>query len=476
MPRTSLLALLVLSFGSAVHAAEAPNADLAKTLDAIRERALTDDWAYHRLADLTDKVGPRLSGSPGAEAAVEQVAAAMRADGFTVTLQPVKVPHWVRGEEQAELVDYPGRPKGLLQHLHLTTLGGSVATPANGIAAPVLVVKTFDELAARAGEARGKIVLFDEPFDQNLADNGNAMQAYGQAVAYRGLGAIAAARAGAVAALVRSVGGADFRLPHTGAMRYNDDVAKIPTAALSAEDAGLVARLAAQGAVSMRLLLTPQTLPDADSHNVIADFPGSEHPEEIVLISGHLDSWDLATGAIDDGAGVTAAMGVAHVLKSLNLHPRRTIRVVAWMNEENGGRGADAYFAANRTLVAQHAAVIESDSGAGRPMGFDARISNASLASLQPVVEALTPIGAAVLNRTERPVGSDIAALQMAGVPGFEPQLDTRHYFDYHHTPADTLDKVDPQNFNRIVAAMAVLAYQLAQMPAQLEHLPPVSQ
>src|SRR5581483_7318418 len=344
--RCALFLLASLAVAPAWPADPAPAVDPA-VLAKIRDAALSSDWAWQRLADLTDKIGPRLSGSPQAEAAVTQVSDALRAAGLKVTLQPATVPHWVRGEEQAELVDWPGRPAGLTQRLVLTTLGGSVATPDAGLTAPVLVVHSFDDLKAHAAEAKGRIVLFDYAFNQGLADNGQAMTAYSQAVAYRVQGASAAARLGAVASLIRSVGGADFRLPHTGVMKYEEDAPKIPTAALSAEDAMWVARLSAQGPVSLHLKLTPQTLPDADSHNVLADLPGREKPDEVVLVSGHLDSWDLAQGAIDDGAGVAAAMGAVQVLKSLGLKPRRTVRVVAWMNEENGSGGSKAYFAAN---------------------------------------------------------------------------------------------------------------------------------
>lgn len=470
--RCAVFLLAALSTAPAWSAdAEQPAVDPV-VLAKIRDAALSSDWTWQRLSDLTDKIGPRLSGSPGAEAAVVQVAAALQAAGLTVTLQPAKVPHWVRGEEQAELVDYPGHPAGLTQHLHLTTLGGSVATPKKGLTAPVLVVHSFDDLKAHAAEARGRIVLFDNAFDQDLADNGHAMSAYGQAVAYRVQGASAAARVGAVASLIRSVGGADFRLPHTGVMKYEDDAPKIPTAALTAEDALWVARLAAQGPVSLHLTLTPQTLPDADSHNVLADLPGSDKPDEVVVVSGHLDSWDLAQGAIDDGAGITAAMGAVQVLKSLGLQAHRTIRVVGWMNEENGSGGSKAYFAATKDKLAQQTAVIESDSGAGKPLGVIASVTLDSLAKLSAVTKALQPIGATALERRDGEVGADISPLQDAGVPGFAPMVDTREYFYYHHTAADTLDKVKPENLRRQVATMAVLAYYLAEMPDPLPRVP----
>jgi carboxypeptidase Q len=446
------------------------------TYAAIRDRAMTSDWAWQRLADLTDLIGPRPAGSAQAQAAVEQVAQAMRADGLKVTLQPVRTPHWLRGEERAELVEYAQRPKGITQALRLTTLGGSVATPPEGIVAQVMVVRSFDELTARArapaNEARGRIVLFDVPFDQDLADNGHAGPAYGHAVAYRTAGASAAAKVGALAALVRSVGGANYRLPHAGQMFYEPGVAKIPAAALTAEDSALVARLAKRGNVTLRLVLTPQNLPEVDSFNVLGDLVGSQKPEEFVLVSGHLDSWDLGTGAIDDGAGVVAAMGVAHVFRELKLRPKRTVRVVAWMSEEIGLVGARAYSEALKDKLAQHVAVIESDSGAGRPLGYEAYAAPSTLNSLRSLRDVLAPIGATLLNRSDRPVSSDAIVLQAAGVPGFELMLDGRHYFDYHHTPADTLDKVDPKNLQRMVATMAALTFHLADAPEPPERLP----
>jgi hypothetical protein len=440
----------------------------AATLDRIRDAAMKDEWAMQRLADLTDRIGPRLSGSPQLEAAVQQVAQAMRSLGAQVTLQPAKVPHWVRGAEQASLVDYPGRPAGLSQTLHVVALGSSAATPAAGLRAKVVVVHDYAELKARAAEVKGAIVLFAVRFDQRLADNGNAGDAYSQAVRYRNRGPSEAAALGASAALVRSVGGADYRLPHTGSTSWKDKQAPIPAGALSAEDADLVTRLAAQGPVTMQLLLTPQTLPDADSYNVIADWRGREKPDEYVIVSCHLDSWDLGTGAIDDGAGVMAAAGVLSVLKQLDLHPRRSIRFIAWTNEENGGRGERAYFESVQQSMAKQIAAIESDEGGGRALGFIGAMSKDSPDLLRPVVEALRPIGATVMQRRDTEVGSDIGSLEARGMPGFAPLVDAQHYFDYHHTPADTLDKVNPQDLASQVATMAVLAWYLAEMPEPL--------
>jgi Zn-dependent M28 family amino/carboxypeptidase len=352
--------------------------------------------------------------------------------------------------------------------LHVTALGGSVSTGAAGITAPVLVVRNFAELTARAKEAVGRIVLFDVPFDQELADNGQAGTAYGQAVAYRIGGAAAAAKVGAVAALVRAAGGANYRITHAGQMGYDPALPKLPSASITAEDSALVARLAKRGAVSLQLVLTPETLPEVDSFNVLGDLVGSEKPEEIVLISGHLDSWDLGTGAIDDGAGVVAAVGVAHVFKELKVRPKRTLRVVAFMSEENGVFGGNAYFEALKSQLAQHVAVIESDFGAGRTLGLQASVSTASFAALQALREVLMPIGATALERTEHS-GADISNWTSAGVPGFHPLMDGRHYFDYHHSPADTLDKVDPKNLQRMVATLGVLAFFLTNSPEPLE-------
>lgn len=463
--------LMSCMLGAAMAApASAPSNEPA-TLNQIRDAAMKSDYAWDRLADMTDLIGPRLSGSPGAAAAVEQVAEAMRKLGAKVTLQPVKVPHWVRGVETAEVVDYAGRPAGLSQRVILTALGGSGATPAAGITAPVLLVRSFEELKARAAEAKGAIVLFDVPFDQGMADRGYAGPAYGQGSNYRTNGPRIAAELGAVAALVRSVGGAEYRIPHTGATRLNPD-ARIPAAAVTAEDAMLVSRLSKRGAVKMHVTLTPQNLPDADSFNVIADLPGTDKADEVVIVSGHLDSWDLATGAHDDGTGVAGAMGVLQTLKALNLKPRRTIRMIAWMNEENGTRGGEAYHAANKNVLAKQFAGIESDSGGSRPFGIKASIERQFVKLFAPLQEALQPIGAGVFSREDHLSAADLHLLETGGVPLFEPIVDGHSYFHYHHTPADTLDKVDPDHLRRHVAVLSTLSWYLANMDQPLGRAP----
>ncbi len=455
-----VLTILAASLMSASVLAASPGNDPA-ALAKIRDAAMQSDYAWERMADMTDLIGPRLSGSPGAAAAVTQVAEAMRKLGAKVTLQPVKVPHWVRGQETGELVEYSGRPDGITQRVVLTALGGSGATPAAGLTAQVVVVKSFDELKARAGEVKGRIVLFDVAFDQHQADRGLAGQAYGQASAYRRDGPRMAAEMGAVGALVRSVGGASYRLPHTGSTGLQDN-ARIPAAAVTAEDAMLMSRLAKRGPLSMRLVLTPKTLPDADSYNVIADLPGTDKADEIVIVSGHLDSWDLATGAHDDAAGVASAMAVLETLKKLDYRPRRTIRMIAWMNEENGTRGARGYLAAEQANAEKHIGAIESDNGAGRPFGLRTSVPANMTKLFAPLQAALQPIGAGVLRREDALSTGDLSGLERTGVPSFAPLIDTSSYFDYHHTPADTLDKVDPDHLRRHVALMAATSWFLA--------------
>ena len=464
--RRSLPALVavmaLLQTGTANAADAAPTVDPA-VLARIRDAAMSSDWAYQRLTDLADTIGPRLSGSPGAEAAVDQVAASLRALGLRVQLQPVKVPHWVRGEEHGELVGYAGRPAGVTQKIVLTALGGSGATPVAGLVAPVLVLHSMAEIDARAADINGKIVVVSVPFDQNLADNGLADEAYSQAAQPRFQAPAALARLGAVGALVRSAGSASYRLPHTGSSNWPAGVTPIPSAALTVEDELLIERLAARGPVTMNLTLTPRTLPDADSHNVIADLPGREFPDQVVLISGHLDSWDLGTGAIDDGMGLTASMGAVALLKSMGIVPRRTVRFVAWMNEENGARGGDAYFESVKNALPRQVAAVESDMGLGRPLGILTPLDVAAAERLGPVLDVLRSIGAGTLDARPGGLGTDIWPLQQAGVAAFEPIVDNRHYFDFHHTAADTLDKVEPDAMRRQVAVLAVLAYFLAE-------------
>jgi carboxypeptidase Q len=460
-PVVALLAILSSTLQAGNDSTLKPTSDLT----AIRDAALADDYAYQQAAHLSDNIGPRPSGSPQAEAAVEYVAGELRNLGLDVRLEDVRVRRWMRGIETAELTEYPGQVPGTTQKIVLTALGGNTSTPADGITAEVVVARNFAELKALGRDkVAGKIVAFNFPFNKLKAANGLAGEAYGEAVQYRTTGPKAAAEMGAVACVVRSVGGADYRLPHTGFSA----AAGIPAGAVTSEDADLLARLSAQGKVKMHLTLTSQLGPEVLSHNVIADLKGSEHPEQVVIVSGHLDSWDLGTGAIDDGAGVAVAMETAQLVQQLHLHPKHTIRVIAWMDEENGGRGHDAYAQAHASEIANHLAAIESDLGASHPLGFWAKVKPEALPLLKPVQDVLQPFGANVIQLVPFSPGSDIAPLANAGVPALGIMQDSRTYFNYHHSAADTLDKIVPQELRENAAAMAVMGYALANLPEPL--------
>jgi Zn-dependent M28 family amino/carboxypeptidase len=439
-----------------------------RELNDLQQAALTSDYAFRQVAHLSNNIGPRLSGSSQAEKAVEYVAAELKSLGLEVQLEKVVVPHWVRGEEKAALVEYPGMADKTTQKIVLTALGGSVATAAAGITAEVVVVRDFAALEALGrGGVGGKIVLFDYHFDKLMAAQGRAGEAYGEAVRYRSDGPSAAGKLGAVAALIRSVGGADYRLPHTGQTDYAKDSPKIPAAAMTAEDADLVVDLVRQGRVKMQLLLTPQLLPETPSHNVIGDLKGSEHPEQVVIVSGHLDSWDLGTGAIDDGAGVAVSMEVANLIRQLGFRPKRTLRVIAWMNEENGLVGGKTYAVDHASDLANHFAAIETDGGAGHPLGINFAGKETKWL-LEPVASVLQSSGAGILNFTAHAGGADLDPIIKLGVPGFSPIQDNRTYFNYHHTAADTLDKIVPRELAENSAVVAVMAYALTNLEQPL--------
>jgi hypothetical protein len=441
-------------------------------LKQLQRSALASDYGYAQVAHLSNNIGPRLSGSAQAAKAVEYVAGELKNLGCEVTLEKVMVPHWVRGEETATLIQFPGQAENTTQKIILCALGPSIATPPQGLTADVVVAGTFDELKAMdRNKVAGRIVLFNHAFDKQMAATGHGGDAYNQAVVYRSDGPVAAARQGAVACLVRSVGGNEYRLPHTGATKYVDGVQKIPAAALTAEDADLIASLVKQGPVKMKLLLTPQMLPDAESHNVIGDIKGSEHPEQVVIVSGHLDSWDLGTGAIDDGAGVAVSMQVANLISKLHLRPKRTIRVIAWMNEENGLAGGKQYAADHAAEMANHFAAIEIDLGAGHSTGIFMRAAPETKSIFAPVAALLQDSGAGALTFSEHS-GSDIEPLEKAGVPTFSPIQDSRFYFNYHHTAADTLDKIVPKELAENAAVVAVAAYALANLEQPLARFP----
>ncbi|HEX8737109.1 MAG TPA: M28 family peptidase [Pyrinomonadaceae bacterium] len=440
-----------------------------KDLKRIQTAALQSDYALRQTAYLSNNIGARLSGSPQAERAVQYVAEEMRRIGLDVRLQKLSVPHWVRGEERAELVEFSGMAQGTTQKVVITALGGSIATAPEGLTGEIVVVNSFDELN-RLGrdKIQGKIVLFNFKFDREMAASGFGGAAYGQATQYRGGGAIAAARLGAIAVLVRSAGASQNRLVHTGSTRYDANVTKIPAAATSFEDAEMIAYLAKMGKVRIKMTLTPQTLPDVTSYNVIADLKGSEKPDEVVIVSGHLDSWDLGTGALDDACGVAVSMQVPYLLKQLKIRPRRTIRVIAWMNEENGLVGGRTYAQEEDANVAKHFAAIESDLGASHPLGFYFTGKPEIAAFLTPISDVLREQGAGLSQLQPGGVGADIGPLTQKGIPSFAPWFDQRTYFNYHHTAADTFDKINPKELSENGSVMAVLAFGLANLEQPL--------
>ncbi len=417
----------------------------------IIEAALADSFAWNRLAYLADTFGPRLSGTDNLENAIDWVLEEMKRDGLdNVRGEAVMVPHWVRGEESLTLL--APRRAGM----QILGLGGSIATPPEGITADALVVGSFDELEARRQEAAGKIVVYDAPFTS-----------YGQTVQYRVDGAVRAARAGAVASLVRSVGPVSLYTPHTGMMRYQEGVPQIPHAAVTVEDAMMMHRMQQQGhPVRLHLYMEARTLPDAPSRNVVAEITGREKPEEVVVLGGHIDSWDVGQGALDDGGGCVAAWQALRLLKALDLRPRRTVRVVLWTNEENGLRGGTGYRETHADEMDNHVLAIESDAGVFKPTGVGFSGIEEALLIIQEIAKLLERIGAGAV--AQGGGGADISPMIRLGVPGMNPMVENSRYFWYHHTHADTVDKVDARDLNLNAAVMAVMAYVVADLPVRL--------
>lgn len=418
--------------------------------------ALSDSAAYNRLARLTDTFGHRLSGSASLEAAIDWILGEMKRDGLeNVRGEKAMVPHWVRGEESAMLVS----PRAY--RLHMLGLGRSVGTPAAGITAPVLVVGSFDEFTRKQAEAKGKIVLFDAPF-----------VSYGETVRYRGLAASTAARAGAVAALIRSIASNSIQSPHTGAMFYDTTVARIPAAALSVEDAMMLHRMSDRGdKIVVTLKMNAKTLPDAPSRNAVAEVLGSEKPDEIVVLGGHIDSWDVGQGAMDDGGGSVAAWEAVRLIKQLGLKPRRTIRVVLWTNEENGSRGALAYRDTHAQELSKHVLAMESDFGVFKPLGYRVTGPDSAVAIARDIASLLSSIGAG--SAEAGGPDADVGPLAERGVPAASPIVDGTRYFWYHHSEGDTIDKLNPREMAECVAVMAVMAYVVADMPGTMGRVIP---
>jgi hypothetical protein len=424
--------------------------------DQLIDAALADTEGYNRLTYLCYRIGNRLSGSPGLEKAVQWSVEQMKAAGLSnVRVIPAKVPHWVRGAESARMIAPLEKP------LHMLGLGMSIGTPPGGITADVVAVGAFDDLAKLGRDKiQGKIVLYNEEY-----------RGYGPTRPYRSNGASRAAEFGAVAALVRSVTPLNMQTPHTGEMTYDARQPKIPAAAVSPEDAIMMARLVELGVpVKVHLEMSAQMLPDSDSGDVIGEIPGREQPEDVVVMGGHLDSWDVGQGAHDDGASIVAALQAVALMKKAGFVPRRTIRVAFWVNEENGGRGGEAYRAFVGSDIAHQVAAIEMDGGAEAPRGYGASVDETSMELLKQIGKLLERVGASEIAGGGG--GSDIAPLMRDGVPGLGERTVGTHYFDWHHTEADTLDKVDPEDFRKNMASLAVMGYVLADMPDRLVALP----
>ncbi len=426
---------------------EAYRADADRLIDA----ALADTTGWSRLAELVDRFGHRFSGSESLEQAIDWILRGMAADGLeNVRGEPVMVPRWVRGQESVTLMEPREAP------LPMLGLGGSIGTPEGGITAEALVVSSFEELEARAGEAAGRIVVWDVPFTS-----------YGQTVQYRTSGAVAAARAGAVASLVRSVASFSMNSPHTGMMRYDDEVRRIPHAAITVEDAMMLHRMQDRGErIVLRVEMDARDEGEVLSRNVVAELRGSERPEEVVVLGGHIDSWDVGQGAMDDAGGSVAAWEAVRLMKALGLQPRRTVRVVLWTNEENGLRGGRAYRDTHSDDLDNHVLAIESDSGVFDPIGFGFTGSDAAFDIASAVGSLLERIEAGQITRGGG--GADIGPIMERGVPGMGLNVEGEKYFWYHHSPADTLDKLHPDEFAQCVAALAVMAYVVADLPQSL--------
>ena len=456
-PRAALLSLLagvlalLATIGFSAQSGAGPAAFEAEAARLIAA-AQANHFAWNRVAELTDTHGTRLSGSENLERAIEWAVASMKADGLeNVRKEPVMVPRWVRGTESAEIVE-PGR-----HQLTMLGLGGSVATPPEGIEAEVMVVASYGDLTQRAAEATGKIVLYNVAYTN-----------YRETVQYRTGGASAAARHGAVASLVRSVGPTGLRTPHTGNMTYAEDAPKIPAAGITAEDANRLQRLADRGVtVRVRLRMEARFEADVESHNVVGEIRGRERPDEIVLVGGHLDSWDVGAGASDDGVGCVVTWEAARLMKTLGLRPRRTVRVVLFTNEENGLRGAHAYRDRYAAEAEQHVLAIESDSGVFAPSRIAFTGSARATELMREIGTLLTPLGLHTIGPGGG--GADIAPISEAGhVPMLAYIGAPDPYFTIHHTAADTVERIAPEDVSTAAAALAVITFVAAEMPERL--------
>jgi carboxypeptidase Q len=450
-PASLILALgLLLPAGVSAQSGAIPQ-ETREAAQRLMQAALDSPVTWNRLSDLVDTFGARFAGTEALEAALDWILKGMEDDGLeNVRAEPAMVPRWIRGNESLELLS--PRPKAMT----MLGLGPSVATPPEGIRAEVMVVGSFDELEARASEAQGKIVLFDVPFTT-----------YGETVQYRGRGAVAAAKVGAVASMIRSVTPFSMNTPHTGGMSYEEGVPKIPHAAITLEDAAMLHRMADRGErIEVLLKMEGRSEGMVSSRNVMGEIRGSEFPDEIIVLGGHSDSWDVGQGAMDDAGGVVAAWEAIRLMKELGLRPRRTVRAVGWTAEEVGIYGGEAYAESPARNREEHILGIESDGGVFSPLGFGFTGSDAAFSIIQEIGAMLDPIGAGQITRGGG--GADIGPMMRKGMPGMGLNVEPTRYFWYHHTDADALDKLDPQEVARCVAAMAVMAYVVADLPEPL--------
>ena len=452
--RRWVAAALVLSVGQSWIAAQSDSAWLSpyrQPAARLIAAATSDNFAWRRLATLTDIAGHRLSGSAGLDRAIQWALAEMKQDGLeNVHAEPVMVPRWIRGTESAEILQ-PAR-----HHMTMLGLGDSVGTTPGGLQAEALVVRSFDELDRNAAKAAGRIVVFNIPFTT-----------YNDSRPIRTSSATRASRYGAVAALVRSVAPPGLRLAHTGSLQYGTGVSRIPGAAIATEDADRLQRMADRGEkIVIRLRMDAHFESDTESANVVGEIRGREKPEEVVVVGGHLDSWDVGAGASDDGGGCVATWEALRLMKALGLRPRRTVRVVLWTNEENGTRGGRAYREQHDAELPNHVMMLESDDGLFPPVSFGitsnqkARQTVVTIASLLKDLDAeKVAVGGG---------GSDIdPSVQAGNIPSLSYD-GSGNYFMFHHTEADTVDKIDPADVSRAAAAIAVMTYVIADMPARL--------
>jgi hypothetical protein len=450
--RILVAAMALAASAGATIATDAPPNSLVVTASSLGQSALDDPAAFEFVQSLTTEIGQRLAGTEAHRRAVGWAEARLKAAGFeNVHSEPFTFPAWIRGDESAEIVG------SVPQHLAVTALGGSVATDANGVEAEISLFRTYDDLLAAApGSLNGKIAVVTQRMVR--AQDGSG---YGAANPIRRLGPSEAAKRGAVAYLLRSLGTDSHRLPHTGALNYEDGAPRIPAAALAIPDAEQLERLAAKGPVRVRLLLTPTVQANAPSWNVVGEIKGKERPDEIVLIGAHLDSWDLGTGATDDGAGVAIVFGAARLIAGLPRRPGRTIRVVLFGAEEMNFSGA-AYAQAHEAEAGKIVVAGEADFGARNVYSVQLPGGAAGSDFGRMLDRIITPLGANLDRRPALGGGDDIRELQKAGVPVVSLRQDGLDYFDTHHTADDTLDKIDPKQLDQAVAVWSAFIYLAA--------------